>query len=326
MVPTGTLSPVPGQNCNSDRAQTWSVPDVRSDCSWRLALLLREIHCLNDPGVGCWATNQYLAQKIKCRPATVKDLVAILKAHGLVEAVIQHGRDRFIRPLVSLTELFPLWRALADACRKTKRLAAGVRRAASDALQRLSRRPVRPPVARNSAPSPQATPRLTPYSKDGVDGVTEKQQTPPQAKPNQAPTEAPAPPVVVPSPTASSADPQLVAAIEALGVPQTTAKRLITGKSGALVRQALRAVEQLHQAGKAHNVGGLLTVAIREGWKPSAPPSEHASDRAERLVRYVQAPKGFQLRPAPSTNPAPVPHSDDLDLCRARIQRYKSRP
>lgn len=326
MVPTGTLSPVPGQNCNSDRAQTWSVPDVRSDCDWELARLLREISCLDDPIDGCTAGNDGLAKKFKCHPSTVRDRIAILKACGLVDVVIQHGRDRIIRVLVSLADLFPFWRTLAKACRTTTRLTADVRQAAGDALQRLSRRPVRPPVARNSAPSPQATPRLTPYSKDGVDGVTEKQQTPPQAKPNQAPTEAPEPPVVVPSPTASSADPQLVAAIEALGVPKTTAKRLITGKSGALVRQALRAVEQLHQAGKAHNVGGLLTVAIRDGWKPSAPPANYASDRGEAPMRYVQAPKGFQLRPAPSTNPAPVPHSDDLDLCRARIQRYKSRP
>lgn len=189
------------------------------------------------PG-GCVTGNDYLAKGLGCHPSTVRDLLAIFKAHGLVDVIVRRGcgRDRFIH-------LFPLWRALAEACRRTWRLTM------------TSTRPPRPPF---DASVVARTPRL--ICRDRVDGVTKRRHTPPS--------------VVVPTPTASpEPDPQLVAAVEALNIPRATARRRRqTRRSGASSRARGAAVlperQGAQSCGAAHRSPARRLETVRASLRP----------------------------------------------------------
>ena len=114
----------------------FTIPNLRRDCSRRLALLYREIVLLDSAPDGCFAGNTYLAQKyLKCHPSTVRDLAAILEKHGLIERTIEHGRERHIKPLVPLEALRAQWRELALVCVECRRAGALLRAAARQALK-----------------------------------------------------------------------------------------------------------------------------------------------------------------------------------------------
>ena len=118
---------------------SWSVPDVRSDCRYRLALLFADI-CYLDALHGCTAGNEWFVTRLKkvagevLHPSTIKDLLALLKAAGLIEVSVAHGNHRVIRPLVPLAEVFQHWLELAQICVRRLKLPALVRAAARTAI------------------------------------------------------------------------------------------------------------------------------------------------------------------------------------------------
>ena len=118
-------------------SRAFRVPDVRRDCSFKLAVLYRET-CLHDDGEGSYAGNKYLATKyLKCHPSSVRDYYAMLEDCQLVERRIEHGRERHARPLVPLQDLFTLWPELAFACSTCKRVEGLLRAAAREAIKKI---------------------------------------------------------------------------------------------------------------------------------------------------------------------------------------------
>jgi hypothetical protein len=273
------------------------VPDVRSDCRYRLALLFADI-CYLDALHGCTAGNEWFVTRLKkvagevLHPSTIKDLLALLKAAGLIEVSVAHGNDRVIRPLVPLAEVFQHWLELAQICVRRLKLPALVRAAARTAisqlmagsrtpsLERLAGNGLASLQAENSAPPPPPTPRRFPLSEKEPKG--ERQQT------EQVVSE----PTPIPS-----ADPAAVTLLRENGLPEPDAVSIaveVTKNAWPLerVKQALRAARARGES--LRNLGGFVRAALRGGWLPPAPPSSHPSDLGERPQRVVKA-----LRPIP---------------------------
>lgn len=278
-------------------ALSWSVPDVRSDCRYRLALLFADI-CYLDALHSCTAGNEWFVTRLKkvagevLHPSTIKDLLALLKGAGLIAVSVAHGNDRVIRPLVPLVEVFAHWLELAQVCARRLKFPALVRAAARTAIsqltagtrtpnqERLAGNALGSSQAENSAPPPPPTPRRFPLSDKEPKG--ERQHT------------GEAAPELVLTP---SADPAAVTLLRENGLPEHDAVSIAgeatkRGWSLERVTQAIRAAKARGEG--VRNLGGFVRAALRGGWLPPAPPSSHPADLGERPQRVVKA-----LRPIP---------------------------
>lgn len=301
---------------------SYTIPDVRSDCSYRLALLFADI-CYLDSLYGCTARNEWFVARLKkvageaLHPSTIKDLIALLKSAGLVEAEIEHGNDRVLRPLVALAKLFPHWRELAQICVRRMKLPPSIRAAARAALapsltnrrapsvERLAGSAIGSLRADKSAPPPPPTPRRFPLF--GKEPIGERQQTE----------------CVVREPELKAvADPAAVSLLRESGLPEPDAVSIaveatISGWSLERVRQAVRAARAKGES--VRNPGGFVRAALRGGWLPPAPASEYASDRGERPQRVVKT-----TRPIPPDWLPGVDYETARGLCNEAVSALRA--
>jgi hypothetical protein len=114
--------------------------------------------------------------------------------------------------------------------------------------------------------------------------------------------EKPAAGVVVSSPSASLPDGEALAALEAIGIPQSVAPKIAALAPASRVKQAAEVVRGI-LAKNGGNAIALAYSAVRQNWPLPAAPSPHASDRGERRREFVRAPEGFEM---PASKPAPA--------------------
>lgn len=291
----------------------FTVPNVRRDFSAALAICYRE-SCLHDAGEGAFFSAEYLAKKyLKCHPGSVRRYWAMLEKCGLVELRLEHGRELYVRPLVHLQDLFPIWPALAFVCSTCSRLSALMRNAARQALKTIKgvMAQYRPDHTTRRAPK-----EGSPAGRSG--GIAEgssnaevcalcEPSVPPlsclqrrrgdETTTSSVPKtpERPSTPSKSETPEAADASLTELAAplIEALG--ETPAKPLTTlaqklGRTPGHVRQCVRA---LKAKSDVLNPGAYLRRLIEapEGTvAPPAPPIITPSDRGERPQRLTQEP------------------------------------
>ena len=320
MVPTGTLSPAPGQNCNPP-----ATPDVSR---------IRNQGALIDAFVWitrlsrnrrrhCWAYNKTLAELLKCSDDKVTRLIDRLAALGAVVVEQVVGIERRVRPIVTLDAL----KQILFRGHEKNRLCP----------RKADPKPAPKPRFQPSVAAPSAETLADPvaegHKRESVGLLTDSScggrtttDNAPEAPP--APAVPVAPSVVVPSPSASKpVDPQLLAQIEALGVSRSQAIRDMAGRSAEQIRRAIRAAGA-YLSGKEGVPGAIFRAAIVGGWLPPTPPSEHASDHGDRPVNVIRAPKDYLERCAAADRQAPSSPKEAspgaLEALRAKTRAYRS--
>ena len=324
MASTGILLPTEGLLCNSERK---SAPDPsrfnNQNCLIEVFLWIRRLS-QNKSG-DCWAYNKMLATRLKLSSKTITRAVERLRLLDVVAVEQIIGIERRVRPLITLDELkiilFRGHKSNWTGPGKAEKVEAGQARSSAPAPQTTppasSSSPIPdpsfcPPVVPGVVPTP--VPGVVPGPKEvsatqipSHSSYEEKTTTDiaPEALPKTLPPTEPTAPVVVPSPMASGdqPDPQLVALVAALGIPECQVPRLIAHKSAVTVGQAVGAV-RFYLTRNSGNPGALLTVALRDGWTPPAT-AEHASDHGERPVHIVRSPREYLDRVAASALEAP---------------------
>jgi hypothetical protein len=197
-----------------------TVPDVRSDCAWRLARMLRDIYYLA-AREGCKVKNTFWAKKLGIAESSVRDLIAVLKSHGLVTVTLIKNRDRIITPCHPIEVVGALWVDFRSAARRM--LPASV-------FKKSIPKPEQKPAILESQPALK-NPVLAPET-------PEKSQ---QLRVDSAPNSAP-PPIKVlqvqnaqrnvtrdssKSKTLNPDEEEIVSSLVSLGVEKPTATRLV---------------------------------------------------------------------------------------------------
>ena len=324
MASTGVLLPAGDLPCNTaPQKPALEACDIRNPARL-ITLFSRFVWLSHNTFRYGWACNTRLAQWLRCSTGTITRAVARLVELGAVAVEHLIGKERRVRPLITLDELkiilFRGHESHRTQPEKAEKKAEKVEKAAKSPGRSAS------PAAATAAPAPSFCPPVAEGVADTLaEGVAqgpkevsatqipshssyeEKTTTDiaPEALPKTLPPTEPTAPVVVPSPRASGdqPDPQLVALVAALGIPERQVPRLIAHKSAVTVRQAVGAV-RFYLTRDSGNPGALLAVALRDGWTPPAT-SEHASDHGARPVHIVRSPREYLDRVAASALEAP---------------------
>lgn len=73
-------------------AEIWNSTELL----WTEKCLIAEIDSL-DNGVGCWASNDYLAEKMQTTKGNIANIISKLRGLGLIETVKSDGRNRWLK-------------------------------------------------------------------------------------------------------------------------------------------------------------------------------------------------------------------------------------